>query len=179
MYKIIKRVSVQQMILFMDKEALMKVVTILFLVRDGEILLAMKKRGFGAGKWNGVGGKADPGETATQAAIRECQEEIGVTPINPLLVGDIKFLMTTDPSFGHHAHVFVAEEWEGEPVETEEMRPQWFTIGEIPYASMWADDPLWVPLVLEGKFFHADITLDGDDKEGKVISSDIREVAAL
>ncbi|HYH75416.1 MAG TPA: 8-oxo-dGTP diphosphatase [Candidatus Saccharimonadales bacterium] len=155
----------------------MKVVTILFLLKDNQILLAMKKRGFGAGKWNGVGGKADAGETAAQAAVRECQEEIGVTPRNPQFVGDIKFLMTTDPSFGHHAHVFVANEWEGDPTETEEMRPQWFNVTDIPYDKMWADDPLWVPLVLAGKHFQADITLDGDDKDGSVISSDIREVA--
>lgn len=157
----------------------MKVVTILFLRKGNQILLAMKKRGFGQGKWNGVGGKADSGETPTEAAIRECQEEIGVTPVNPQLVGEIKFLMTTDPSFGHHAHVFVTEQWEGEPAETEEMQPQWFAVSDIPYESMWADDPLWIPLVLEGKLFQADITLDGDDQDGKVISADIREVTAL
>jgi 8-oxo-dGTP pyrophosphatase MutT (NUDIX family) len=155
----------------------MKLVTLLFLRRDKQILLAMKKRGFGRGKWNGVGGKADPGETVEQAAIRECQEEIGVTPLNARQVGDIKFTMTTDPAFGHHAHIFVATDWEGEPTETEEMRPQWYEITHIPYDSMWADDELWLPLVIKGVFFSADIVLDGDDTGGNVVSAEIREVS--
>lgn len=140
----------------------MKLVTILFLVKEGCILLAMKKRGFGEGKWNGVGGKADPGESEFDAAIRECQEEIGVTPINPKLVGKIKFYDKQDPAFGHHAHIFTATEWEGEPVETDEMRPEWFAVANIPYVKMWADDILWLPLVLDGKLFEAVVTTDGD-----------------
>ena len=138
----------------------MKLVTILFLRKGDQILLALKKRGFGEGKWNGVGGKADPGESATQAAIRECQEEIGVTPINPTLVGKIKFYEKTDPSFGHYAHVFFATEWGGQPTETEEMRPEWFTVQDIPYDKMWVDDILWLPLVLDGKLLEATITFD-------------------
>jgi mutator protein MutT len=153
----------------------MKDVTILFLRREGQILLAMKKRGFGKGRWNGVGGKADPGETVEQAAIRECQEEIGVTPLNPEFMGDIKFSMTHDPAFGHHAHIFVATEWEGEPTETEEMRPQWFDIADIPYHDMWADDPLWLPLTLAGKKFTAVIATDENDK---VASADIKDLPA-
>jgi 8-oxo-dGTP pyrophosphatase MutT (NUDIX family) len=150
----------------------MKLVTILFLRKENQVLLAMKKRGFGVGKWNGVGGKAAPGEDETEAAIRECQEEIGVTAIGPKLIGKIKFSEKTDPNFGHHAHIFVATKWLGEPVETEEMRPQWFDIQNIPYHQMWVDDKLWLPLMLAGKRFEAEITLDGD----KIVSHDIQIV---
>jgi len=140
----------------------MKVVTLLFLLKKNELLLAMKKRGFGKGKWNGVGGKADPGESAEQAAIRECQEEIGVTPLEPELVGKIKFYEESDPEFGHYIHVFTTTKWEGEPIETEEMRPEWFSVDDIPYEKMWADDPLWLPLALSGRKFEGTLTLDGD-----------------
>jgi 8-oxo-dGTP pyrophosphatase MutT (NUDIX family) len=151
----------------------MKLVTILFLRQQGRLLLAMKKRGFGAGKWNGVGGKVDPGESITEGAIRECQEEIGVTPINPQLVGTIQFFEPNDASFYHNCHVFVADTWEGEPVESEEMRPQWYDIGDIPYEHMWADDELWLPLLLAGKHFEATIWVD----DTRVTKHSIKEVA--
>ena len=56
----------------------MKLSTLCFLLRDGQILLAMKKRGFGEGKWNGAGGKVNAGETVEHAAVRELREEVGV-----------------------------------------------------------------------------------------------------
>lgn len=149
------------------------VTTLLFLRKPGELLLAMKKRGFGAGKWNGVGGKTEPGETPLLAAIRECQEEIDVTPRNLLLVGRLDFKMTHDPQFNHDCHVFVATKWHGEPAETDEMRPQWFTESEIPYRQMWAADRQWLPLVLTGVRFEARVTFGPDDE---VVSADIKEL---
>ncbi len=133
----------------------MKNVTLLYLRRDNQILLGMKKRRFGAGKWNGIGGKADEGETSEQTAIRECQEEIGVTPVNPQKVGYIQFLMPEDPEFDHWCSIFVATGWEGEPTESEEMRPEWFDLDNIPYKTMWADNPIWLPHLLAGEKFEA------------------------
>lgn len=149
----------------------MKDVTLLFLLREGGILLAMKKRGFGKGKWNGAGGKVEPGETIKAAAIRECQEEVGVTPRSLSNHGWIEFSMSHDPDFGHRAHIFTATQWQGEPAETDEMRPQWFSHSAIPYDSMWADDRLWLPFILAGKHFTAAITLGPNDE---IVSSDIR-----
>jgi mutator protein MutT len=141
----------------------MKDLTLLFLRRDGQILLAMKKRGFGVGKWNGAGGKVELGETVDEAAIRECQEEIAVTPTKFEQIGDIKFYMSEDPTFGHHAHIYVATEWEGEPRETDEMRPEWFDENKIPYNKMWVDDKFWLPTLLAGKKFHGTFTIGPND----------------
>ena len=141
----------------------MKHVTLLFLRRDGELLLAMKKRGFGQGKWNGAGGKVESGETPLAAAIRETEEEVGVTPKNPRKMAEIDFYLTSDPTFNNYAHVFVATEWDGEPHETEEMRPQWFSQGALPYDEMWGDDRSWLPELLAGKRFKAMFTLDDHD----------------
>ena len=71
----------------------MRQATLCLLLKDDEILLAMKKRGSGVGKWNGVGGKVKIGESAKQAAIREMNEEIGVTADSSCLekAGKIKF----------------------------------------------------------------------------------------
>lgn len=128
----------------------MKHVTLLFLLTDDQILLAMKKRGFGMGRWNGVGGKIEPGETIEQATARECYEEIGVTPGELEKVAHLTFTFPDDTD-DILAHVYTTRSWEGEPVETEEMAPQWFTHAEIPYKEMWTDDEFWLPHVLDGK----------------------------
>ena len=52
--------------------------TLSFLIKEKQILLAMKKRGFGVSKWNVVGGKQQIGETIRQTALREMKEEIGI-----------------------------------------------------------------------------------------------------
>lgn len=139
-----------------------KVCTLLFLLRDDQVLLAMKKRGFGAGRWNGVGGKVEPGETLEAAAIRECQEEIEVTPKNLEKVGYHEFVFP-DGTADMYVHIFVTREWEGEPAETEEMRPQWHPIIAIPYAEMWQDDVFWLPAVLLGHKLQGRFIFDKDE----------------
>ena len=129
----------------------LKQVTLCLLVKDGEVLLAMKKRGFGEGRWNGVGGKPEPGETIEEALIRETQEEIKVTPTSYHQVAILDFYFPPQPEINQQVHVFLVDKWEGEPVETEEMKPEWFKKDNIPYTSMWSGDEHWMPLVLEGK----------------------------
>lgn len=131
--------------------------TLVLLLREGEVLLAMKKRGMGVGKWNGVGGKANEGEDIVDAAIRESQEEIGVTPINLKPVAVFNYHFPLQKGWGLQVYVFSATEWRGEPTESEEMRPKWFKIDEIPYGEMWVDDEIWMPkafagLLLKGSF---------------------------
>jgi 8-oxo-dGTP diphosphatase len=122
----------------------------------------MKKRGFGAGHWNGVGGKVDPGETIEQALVRECQEEINVTPVSFEKVALHNFVFPDDTP-DMQVHAYVSKEWQGEPTETEEMAPQWFKIRDIPYEQMWDDDIVWLPLVLQGKKLIARFTFDTDN----------------
>jgi len=145
----------------------MKKATLCLLLKNDEILLAMKKRGFGVGKWNGVGGKVEEGESIKSAAIRELSEEIGVVAAEDNLeeVGDIKFYFTDKPEWAQHMHVFVVRNWEEEPTESEEMRPQWYKLREIPYDSMWADDKHWLPLVLAGKKVEGEFYFNEDGSE--------------
>ena len=142
----------------------MKEVTLLFLVQENKVLLAMKKRGFGANRYNGVGGKLDSGETVEQALVRECQEEISVTPIAYEQFADIMFHEFHDGQAATmHVHVFVATTWQGEPTESEEMAPKWFKKDELPLDQMWSDDPYWLPQVLDGEKLTASFTLDEND----------------
>lgn len=131
----------------------LKQATLCLLVKEGQILLAMKKRGFGAGRWNGVGGKPNEGESIEEAAIREAQEEIGITPKSLKRAARLSFLFPQNPpdqNWDQQVHVFLVDEWQGEPAESEEMNPKWFSINEIPYESMWPDDIYWLPKVLAG-----------------------------
>lgn len=140
----------------------MKTCTLLFLVRDDEILLAMKKRGFGANRWNGVGGKLNENESIEEALVRECQEEIGVTPetYEKVAVHDFVF---PDGSSDMQVHAYLCSNWQGDPVETEEMAPKWFPVTDIPYDDMWQDDRYWLPEVLAGKKLHTCFTFDDQD----------------
>lgn len=135
--------------------------TLCLLKRNNEILLAMKKRGFGEGKYNGVGGKIENNETPEQAMIRETQEEISVTPIKYEKVGLIEFDEVYKGKKQNLVfHLYMVYEWEGEPFETEEMAPKWFSINEIPFDKMFPDDKYWLPLILEGKKIRAYFDFD-------------------
>lgn len=151
--------------------------TLLFLLRNDEILLALKKRGFGVGLRNGVGGKIEPGETIEQAMLRECQEEICVTPQNYKKVAKIDFNgKSGNEPWTIQAHIYTSDTWQGEPTETEEMAPKWYKISEIPYEQMWDDDKYWLPLLLTGAKFKSKITLDEHDK---VASYHVNKLATL
>lgn len=126
--------------------------TLLILRKDNKILLARKKRGFGFGKWNGVGGKVEEKETPEEAMIRETQEEISVTPIEYEKIGIIRFVeYVKEELTTNDMHLYIATKWQGVPKESEEMQPKWFSINNLPWEEMFSDDKYWLPLVLKGK----------------------------
>ncbi len=131
-----------------------------FILKDERLLLIRKKRGLGAGKINAPGGKIEPGETAHEAAIRETQEEIGVTPLGVEPRGELSFQFADGYSL--HCVVFLAHDFTGEPIETDEATPCWFALHALPYAEMWEDDRHWLPLLLEGHRFTGFFEFDGE-----------------
>lgn len=134
--------------------------TLVFVVRDGQILLIDKKRGLGKGKVNGPGGKVDPGESVEQCAIRECREELGIEVSNLEHLGEHRFQFVDGYSI--HCFVFRTARYQGTPTESPEAAPRWTSIDAIPYELMWEDDRLWLPLLLEGKSFVGNWIFDGD-----------------
>ena len=138
--------------------------TLLFVRKNGKLLLIHKKRGLGAGKINGPGGRLDPGETPRQAAIREIQEELRVTPTGVKKAGELLFQFANGHSI--HGYVFTATGIEGKPRETTEAKPNWISVNEIPYGKMWTDDRIWVPHMLAGRKFTGRFLFDGDSMLG-------------
>lgn len=145
----------------------------LCIVRQGEqLLLGMKKRGFGHGKWNGFGGKVEPGESLEQAMQREAAEEVGIQVLNYEKRGILWFTFAGDRT-ALEVHVYLCEQFRGEIRESEEMRPAWFSIAELPWEQMWADDPYWLPLLLQGTCFHGRFFFNG---EQQLVSHSLAEV---
>lgn len=135
----------------MEKQKILPT-TLLLVIKDNKILLACKKRGFGLGKYNGVGGKLEPGESVEEGMLRETFEEIGIVPTEYNLRGVIAFdeYYKGEPVL-EVTHIFVASNYEGQPHETDEMKPFWFDLDKVPYDKMFPDDRFWLPLIIEGK----------------------------
>ena len=155
-----------------------KILTLCIIHQHPKVLLGMKKRGFGAGRWNGFGGKLEEGESIEESIKRETKEEAGIDINNLNRIGIIEFEFENDPKI-LEVHVFKAENFVGEPTESGEMKPQWFYIDEIPFSKMWPDDIIWMPLFLKGKKFKGKFLLDKPSTEeysSKILSNELFEV---
>jgi 8-oxo-dGTP diphosphatase len=146
-------------------------VTLCFLLRDRpdggtEVLLGLKKTGFGRGKIVGLGGHVEPGESHAEAACREVQEESGVTVLERDLrpAGVVEFVFPHRPEWNMHTTLFTTREWHGEPAESPEIDPEWFDALSLPVDRMWQDADHWLPLVLEGGTVDIVVTLNADNE---------------
>ena len=134
--------------------------TLVFVIRDGKILLIDKKTGLGKGKVNGPGGKVEKGESPEACAIRECGEELGITVSKLQYCGQHRFQFVDGLTI--HVWVYKTTEFEGIPTESAEARPLWVPLDKIPYDKMWEDDGIWLPMLLRGERFQGRWIFDGD-----------------
>ncbi len=146
--------------------------TLCFVFRDEPqpgILLGYKKRGFGQGKFDGFGGKLYEGESLPQAAVRELQEESGISAeqIDLNSLGSLTFIFPYKPEWSQIVHVYIAEKWQGTPTESEEMRPQWFDLTDLPFQHMWDDAHYWLSHVLLRQPIEATLVLNQDNETVK------------
>lgn len=137
--------------------------------------MGMKKRDFGAGRWNGFGGKLKPGETVEEAARREVSEEAGIVVHDLTKLGVMDFSFKGKPGI-LEVNFFKSTDYSGEPMESEEMRPQWFDLDKIPFDKMWPSDVLWFPFFLtEKKFTGTCIFGPGDS----ILEHKVKEVEVI
>ena len=129
-----------------------------------EVLLGLKKTGFGAGKWVGLGGHIEPGEKPTAAAVREVEEESGLlVPADSLQhMASIEFRFPYRPSWDQDTEVFVTSVYQGDPEESDEVAPRWFAESALPLGLMWHDAQYWLPLVLAGEHVDLRVTFAAD-----------------
>ena len=133
--------------------------------------MGLKKKGFGQGLWNGFGGKVEKGETIEHAAVREVQEEAGITPLGLKKRGKIDFYQFNGEVF--EVHFFTATSFSGTPKEWEKLIPKWFDETEIPYDKMFPDDKIWLPMLLGGQKFSGEVWFD---KDYKIVKHTIRAI---
>lgn len=129
-------------------------------MKDGQVLLIRKKRGLGAGKINGPGGKMDPGESPLECAVRETEEELRIHAMGVREIGRLAFQFVDGMSL--FVHVFRADDFEGIPAETDEASPIWTPVDRMPFEEMWADDIHWFPYFLEEQPFVGFFDFDDD-----------------
>jgi len=151
-------------------------VCVTYLLRESpdgtEVLLGRKKFGLGEGNLVGPGGKLEPGESPADAAVREVLEEVSISirPQDLMLVGELTYPFTHHPKFSQKSWAFVCREWEGEPVESDELVPEWHLLEAIPLDRMWDDARFWLPTALAGQFVRATFIFGADART--VASSD-------
>jgi 8-oxo-dGTP diphosphatase / 2-hydroxy-dATP diphosphatase len=148
----------------------------LTIVHQGErVLLGMKKRGLGVGRYNGFGGKVEPDETIEEAAVREVIEEARIRPLGLQKLGVMEFAFESDPDL-LEVHIFKSSAYEGEVGESEEMTPSWFHQSSIPFEDMWKDDRFWFPLLLDNKKFMGRVMFD---TRHDIIHHELQQVTKL
>ena len=151
--------------------------TLCYIIKNGKVLLIKKKKGLGAGQWNGPGGKIEKSESPQDCAKRETYEEVKIVPEAPKKIGELKFYFGQEDKLDWLVHVFTDDEFDGIEKETEEAIPKWFRTDRIPYDDMWADDKIWMPLMFAGKSFTGEFYFDEQCKN--LLRHEIREVTGF
>ncbi len=129
-----------------------------------EVLLGLKKTGFGAGRWVGLGGHVEEGEKPVEAAVREVEEEAGLLVSADTLahMASLTFVFPARPAWDQTADVYSTAVWQGEPAESEEIAPRWFRQDQLPLDAMWDDARYWLPRVLGGQQVRLTVTFAAD-----------------
>lgn len=129
-----------------------------------EVLLGLKKTGFGTGKIVGLGGHIEPDESALDAAVREVAEESGirVDPADLREAADLTFRFPTKPKWDMEVAVFVGDRFIGDAHESDEIAPRWYPIDDLPVEGMWDDNQYWLPQVLNGRRLQAQFEFAAD-----------------
>lgn len=131
-----------------------------YIFNRDNILLIHKKRGLGAGKINVPGGHIEINETPYEAAVRETMEEVSLTISDLELKGYLYFKFTNGLTM--KGWVYKTHNYIGIPTESSEAKPFWQNKNDLPYDKMWADDKVWIPEMLNDRFFRGYFEFNDD-----------------
>lgn len=134
---------------------ILKLTTICYIKKDNKTLMlhrVKRKNDVHYGKWVGLGGKMEQGETPEECIIREVKEESRLTIDKPLLRGILTFPKFKDGE-DWYMFLFTADEFKGEIVEGDEGTLEWVNDSEVLNLNLWEGDKLFLRWMEEGKFF--------------------------
>ncbi len=144
----------------------MKETTLCYLERDGAYLMLLrnkKEKDVNAGKWIGVGGHLEEGETPEECVRREIAEETGLCPGEMRYRGIVDFLFLTDRSQDERMYLYTSTDFEGEPSECDEGTLRWIPKGDLMDLNLWEGDRIFLRILLEdGGFFKLRLAYEGD-----------------
>lgn len=129
----------------------------------------------GLGKRVGIGGGVELGEDRLQSVFREVIEEIGTKENGDVVfelksaqqVGVVYFLFPhkkDSPGYNQRCYIFLSDDYSGTPIETKDIKPEWYPINNLPEEFMWKDNLLWVPQVLAGQNFNGVFVYDENNQ---------------
>ena len=149
----------------------MKLATLCYLRRDDQTLMVhrvKKANDMHQGKWNGLGGKLEAGETPEECAIREVYEESGLKVMNPQLKGILTF-----PAFDDfedwYVFVYLVTEFAGEMIDSPEGILQWIDNTELSNLNLWDGDLLFISWLDRNGIFSAKFTYN----LGRLVSHEV------
>ncbi len=138
--------------------------TLCYLEEDGRCLVlhrTKKADDANGGKWIGVGGKFEPGETADRCALREVREETGLTMTDHRLRGIVIFV--SDVWGVEYMYLYTATKWTGELADCDEGELVWLEKGELLKKNLWEGDRLFLKaLETREAFFIMKLRYEGE-----------------
>lgn len=135
----------------------MQVATLCYIRNNGRTLMlhrTKKENDMHEDKWNGLGGKVDPGETPEECVIREVQEECGLMIRNPMFKGILTF-PAFDGNDEWRVFVFTASEFEGELTDSKEGSLEWISDNDLLNLNLWDGDRIFLKWLDRKGFFSA------------------------
>ena len=150
----------------------MKLATLCYVMNENKTLMIYrnkKENDYHKGKWNGLGGKLEFGETPEECAIREIREESGLIVRNPKMKGIITFPMF-DGVDDWYVFVFAIKDFQGELIDSNEGELEWIPNNNLFDLNLWEGDPIFIKWLFQDKFFSAKfIYEDGKYMEHEVV----------
>lgn len=151
----------------------MKMTTLCYIEKEGKYLMlhrVKKPHDINAGKWIGVGGHVENGETPEECLLREVKEETGLVLTAYRLRGLVTFL--SDACEPELMCVFTADAFDGELIECDEGELAWVEKSDVLALPTWEGDRVFLERLLSGdeRFFSIKLRYEGDHLVEKKIT---------